>query len=100
MPSAKPFVPLPMHPVGPRWKLLEHAWAAAKLPADFLSLDDMAVARQCLPCCISESIAMPTAPRPITKGVQLVHSSPAVTNEIESLAPKPPRNLLCTKNLV
>jgi hypothetical protein len=89
-----------MRSVGPRWKLIEHAWAAAKLLADFLSLDDVAVARQCLPRGIGEIIAMPTAPRPIAESMQLLHSAPAVTDKIESFAPKPPQNLLCTKNLV
>jgi hypothetical protein len=72
----------------------------AKPFSDFLSFNLLPVAWRCLSCRVGEVIAMPAALWPITKRVQLLHSAPAVTNEIESLAPKPPRDLLCTKNLV
>ena len=67
---------------------------------DFLHFDDVAVTRHRPSGCIGELIAVPTAPRSVAKRVQLIHSAPAFTDKIESLATKPPRGLLRSKNLV
>ena len=67
---------------------------------DFLHFDDVAVTRHRPSGCIGELIAVPTAPRPITKSMQLFHAAPAFTDKIESLATKPPRDLLRAKELL
>ena len=43
---------------------------------------------------------MPTAPRPITKCMQLFYSTPTLTNKIVPLAAEAPRHLLGAKSLV
>jgi hypothetical protein len=81
-----------MHSLGPRWELIEQARAASKLLTDSLHLNAMTVARRRLSCCITEMVAMPTAPRSTTGRVQLFHSAPGFADEIKSLAAEAPRD--------
>jgi hypothetical protein len=66
---------------------------------DFLHFDDVAVTRHRPSGCIGELIAVPTAPRPITKSMQLFHSAPAFADKIKSLATEAPPDMLRAKDL-
>jgi hypothetical protein len=89
-----------MHSTGLRWKTIDHAQAASKLPTDFLSLHDKAVTRHDLSCCVGELIAVPTAPGPISKRMKFVHCAPAFTQKIKAFTSKSPWNAKRLKDLL
>ena len=100
MPSLKPLVPPPMHPLGSWRERIKHAWATTKLLADLLRHQKMAVTRHGLSRRIGEVVAVPAAPRPVGKCMQLFYSTPTLTNKIVPLAAEAPRHLLGAKRLV
>jgi hypothetical protein len=87
MPPPKPLISLPVHSFGLRWERFEHAQAASKLLADFLRPHEVTDARRRLLCCIGEPVAMPIAPRPTARSVQLFYHALAIALNIKSLSP-------------
>jgi hypothetical protein len=100
MPPSKPLVPFPMHSFGPWRKIINHAEATAKQPADLLRFHEVTDARRRLSCCVGESVAMPTAPRPTARSVQFFYHPPAIARKIRPLPPKMRRDLHHLKRLV